>query len=125
MLCRNHHLLGCFKGTGVEAFSFSSASLGVEVTLSLRLDSLVLDSKVELDVRRSVLETGGLVFAALPNAEGTLGGTDKVRVPTAAVRKIVEGGTAFPIGFPAVGGTTFVRPEVGPTVPRAPCLRFT
>lgn len=96
------------------------------MTLSLRLDGLALDSKVALDARRSALETGGLVFAALPNAEGTFGGTgDEVRVPTAEVRKIVEGGTAFPTCFPAVDGAAFVRPEVGAAVPRAPCLRFT
>jgi hypothetical protein len=119
-------LLGCFEGADVDAFSFSSASLGVEVTLSLRLDNLVLDSKVALEARRSALETGGLVFAALPNAEGTLRGTgDEVRVPTAEVRKIVGGGTAFPTCFPAVDGAAFVRPELGAAAPRAPCFRFT
>ena len=118
-------LLGCFKGTGVEAFSFSSASLGVDVTLSLRLDDLILDSTLELDARRNPLETGGLVFAALPRVEGTLEGSDEVRVPTAEVRRTVEGGTAFPIGLPVVDGAAFARPEVEPTVPRTPCLRFT
>lgn len=116
-------LLGCFKGTGVEAFSFSSASLGVDVTLSLRLGSLALDSKVELDARRKALETCGAVFAALPRAEGIRGGTgDEFRVPTTEVRRIVDGGTPFPTGLPAIDGAEFVRPEI---VPRAPCLRFT
>jgi len=77
-----------------------------------------LDSKVELDARRNALEPRGAVFAALPRAEGILG-------LTAEVRKIVEGGTAFPTGFPASDGAEFVRPEVEPTAPRAPCLRFT
>lgn len=116
-------LLWCFAGIGVEAFSFSSASVGIDAILALRLDGLVLDSTLELDVRRNALEIDGRVFAALPKAEGTLGGTgDEVRVPTAEVRRTFEGCTA---GKPAVDGATFVRPGVGPIVPRAPCLRFT
>lgn len=120
-------LLGCFTGTGVEAFSFSSASLGDDATLSLRLDNLVLNSALELDARRNALETGSLVvFAALPRVDGTLGGPgDEVRAPTAEVRTAVEGGAAFPTVFPTVDEAVLVRPEVELTVPRTPCLRLT
>ena len=77
---------------------------------------------LELDARRNVPETGGLVFAALPRVEGTLGRiSDEVRAPTAEVRGAVGGAAAFPAAFPAADD----RPEVEPTGVRAPCLRLT
>lgn len=119
-------LLGFFNGAGIEVFSFSSASLGVDVILTLRLGNLVLDSALEVDARRNALVTGGLVFAALPRAEGTPGGIgDEVRVPTVDVRKIFKGGPALTTGFLAVDGAALVRPAVEPTVARGPCFRFT
>lgn len=91
----------------------------MDVILTLRLGSLVLDSALEVDARRNALVTGGLVFAALPRAEGTPGGVgDEFRVPTVEVRKIFEGPTS---GFPAVDGAALVRPAVA----RGPCFRFT
>lgn len=95
----------------------------MDVILILRLESLVLDSRLEVDARRNALVTGGFVFAALPKAEGTPGGMgDEVRVPTVEARKTFEGGPAT--SFPA-DGAALVRPAVRPTVPRAPCFRFT
>lgn len=96
--------------------------------LTLRFGSLVLDSTLEVDARRNALVTGGLVFAALPRVEGTRRGMgDEVRAPTvpAEPREIFEGGPALATGFPAVDGAALIRLAVGPTVPRAPCCRFT
>lgn len=108
----------------VVAFSFSAAVLGIAAILALRLGWLVLESALELDVRLNALERGGRVFAPFPRTEETFGSTGggEVRVSTAEFRETFEGCIA---GFPAVDRTTLVRPEVEPTVPRAPCLRFT
>ena len=57
----------------MEAFSLSSASLGIDPILALRLDALILASTLEPEARRNGLATGGRVFAALPKVDGTRG----------------------------------------------------
>lgn len=97
---------------GVETFSFSSSSLGAELTLIRRLVTFDWDSTLELDARRrpeGVPGTAGRVVEDRPSADSALGAVG-VGVPEIDDRDIFEaGGPMLPTALPAADDAALTR----------------